>query len=80
MEEVERCFSKSEPTLKGSRYEYTVLLETEIRGTEDKGLNKIRCSHRWVKDRYLRYFSSPAMYQLLMSIVRLLINAYESKD
>lgn len=41
------------------------LLETEMR-TERKGLNKIRCSHRWVKDRYLKYFSSPAMCRFLM--------------
>lgn len=46
------------------------LLETEMRGTEEKGLDKIRCSHRWVKNRYLKYFSSPAMCQLLMLIVR----------
>lgn len=55
------------------------LLETEMRRAEEKGLNKIRCNHRWVKDRYLNYFSSPAVW-IANAYSKALIYAYESKD
>lgn len=56
------------------------LLETEMRRAEEKGLNKIRCNHRWVKDRYLNYFFQSCRVSIANAYSKALIYAYESKD